>query len=347
MTYFLKQPNGIFLRGDNELLSVGKQLEVGTYAVNQDGAGNYFLTVSDPFTRPSKMYGNVNTQADRILATFNDRTVSTGVMLTGQQGSGKTMLARELSIKAAELGMPTLIVSATFHGKDFNAFIQSINMPALVLFDEFEKTYDDRDQEHLLTLLDGVYPTKKLFILTANNKYRINEHLFNRPGRIFYHLKYSGLDAAFVNEYVNDQLKNKQRAQSILDVYAVFKSFTFDMLKALVEEMNRFNISAHEALEMLNISTVHDDDVMFDVTLTQGGEAIDLNHEYWEGNPLTDNVRLDFGGNNPVTDEWELFQFTLDDLVSAKNGVYQFKKNDAVLTLSRQKDRAFNLSRAF
>ena len=36
-------------------------------------------------------------------------------------------------------------------------------------------------QTHVLTLLDGVFPSRKLFVLTCNDKYRIDaEAAFNR-----------------------------------------------------------------------------------------------------------------------------------------------------------------------
>ncbi|HRZ82907.1 MAG TPA: hypothetical protein P5069_10620, partial [Candidatus Hydrogenedentes bacterium] len=43
----------------------------------------------------------------------------------------------------------------------FNTFMQAIEQPLVVLFDEFEKVYDDQEQQALLTLLDGVYPSNK------------------------------------------------------------------------------------------------------------------------------------------------------------------------------------------
>ena len=70
--------------------------------------------------------------------------------------------------------------------------MQDIEQPCIILFDEFEKVYDDQDQEKALTLLDGVFPSRKLFIMTVNNKWRVNEHMRNRPGRIYYMLDFAG-----------------------------------------------------------------------------------------------------------------------------------------------------------
>jgi hypothetical protein len=268
MTYFLKQPAGIFLRSDEELLSVGKDLPVGNYGVNVTPTGEFYLKQVDAFTRPSRIYGSMGTTADRIMRTFSDRTASTGVLLSGEQGSGKTQLAKELSIRAA------LLVSIPACGATFNQFIQQITTPAVVIIDEFEKLYDSDDQQKLLTLLDGTYPTKKLFVLTCNNMYRIDQHMLNRPGRLFYHLRYKGLEERFIREYCADRLDAKEHTDGIVKLSHAFNAFNFDMLKALVEEMNRFRLTARDALSMMNISPDHGDDENFFITLEFDGNAV-------------------------------------------------------------------------
>jgi hypothetical protein len=67
----------------------------------------------------------------------------------------------------------------------------------------------------MLTLLDGVFPSKKLFILTCNDKWRIDKHMRNRPGCIFYMLDFKGLDADFIREYCEDRLDAKEYIERI------------------------------------------------------------------------------------------------------------------------------------
>jgi hypothetical protein len=172
------------------------------------------------------------------------------------------MLAKALCMKLAEEGMPTIIVNTAYHGDSFNKFIQNIEQPAAVFFDEFEKTYrgDDESgpgatQEALLTLLDGTYVTKKLFILTCNDKFRINDHMKNRPGRIYYMLEFKGLTRAFIEEYCRENLRSSllQYTEKLMSLGGSFANFNFDMLKAAVEEMNRYCEEPKDALMMLNI----------------------------------------------------------------------------------------------
>lgn len=350
MTYFLHQPEGIFLRSKEQLLNVGEALEVGTYVVNATPQGEFYLAKVDSFTRPKKLYGTVEKRALRVLASFDDRPNSTGILLSGEQGSGKTMLARELSIMAAEKGISTIIVSTPYCGAAFNQFIQLIDVPALVLIDEFEKMYDGDDQEKMLTLLDGLFPSKKLFVLTCNKVWRIDEHLINRPGRIFYHLKYVGIETAFVMEYCEDVLKDKSQIDHVVHISKHFSTFNFDMLKALVEEMNRFNMSAQEAVDMLNVSPGSaSEDVIHTVELSINGKQITtlerprLEINPLEGDPIEISYRNEVTGDDDYSGKRLTVIFQPEMLKRVDSGVYTFvnAQAEAVLTLTREKSKPF------
>ena len=352
MTYFLHQPAGIFLRSNEELISVGKELEIATYVVCATPTGEFFLKKVDDFTRPLKLYGTVGKKADRILTTFKDRPNSTGVLLSGEQGSGKTMLARELSLLGAARGLATIIVNTPFAGASFNMFMQMINVPAVVIIDEFEKMYDDEGQEKMLTLLDGLFPSKKLFVLTCNNTWRLDQHLLNRPGRIFYHLKYEGLEAAFILEYCQDVLKNKNEIAAVERITKHFFTFNFDMLVALIEEMNRFDITAIEAVEMLNMTPVSGDDQEHAVTVVIDGKDVSSGFEKTHDcNPLDgENIIMSFfgdEGNIPKRFRRDdrtnrtRFEFNLSHITKIDGGTFVFENDGVVLTLTRSHEKQF------
>lgn len=373
MTYFLRQPQGIFLRSDNQLLSVERELEIGTYIACVTPLGEYYLEKTESFTRPKKTYGTVNTKAARIMRTFQDRPNTTGILLSGEQGSGKTMLARELSLMGEELGIATIIVNSPFCGTDFNQFIQMIDVPAIIIIDEFEKMYDDEDQQKMLTLLDGLFPTKKLFILTCNNVWRIDQHMLNRPGRIFYHLKYDGLEREFITEYCEDVLIDKEEVGGVVHISGHFQAFNFDMLKAIVEEMNRYDIGASEAVEMLNVmpntNTGYDhqaelkvDDVVMRLYDTE------LNCNPLDGEPISVMVHDDSDDDEDegssrkkkaekkkkivskaisrVRHGMLYFEFTVEDLISIDKNVFTFQKDNAVLVLTRKETKKFKFTQA-
>lgn len=267
MSYFLQS-------GDTFSPTPGREavldtLPVGNYTIIETPGGLMYKKVSS-FEAPGRLYGDVEKRASRILTTFMDRDRSTGVLLSGEKGSGKSQLARLVSLYGYEHNMPTIVVNAPYAGDAFNTLLATVEQPAIVLMDEFEKVYDHRGaQEQVLTLLDGVASSKKLFILTVNDPYRVNEHMKNRPGRIYYSLEFSGLSQPFIAEYCRENLKDPSETENVCKVAALFGQFNFDMLKAIVEEMNRYDETAFEVVEVLNAKPIPTaPGVSFDVTVT-------------------------------------------------------------------------------
>jgi len=306
---YLKENNILWPVAENAFV-VCKKLPPNTYTVKASQKGFYIEPIEN-FSISGKIYGKISKQADRILNTFYDRPFTTGALFSGEKGSGKTMLAKLISQKALNQGISTIVVNSPFRGEDFNTLIQSIDEPAIVIFDEFEKVYTMEEQEEVLTLLDGVYPTKKLFILTCNDKYRINNHMNNRPGRIFYSLDYKGLDVDFIREYCNDNLKNKLYVDQVCRLSSVFDSFNFDMLKALIEEMNRYNESPRQALEMLNAKPYGENQTRYGISVKYFGKEFkedDLSSPEIRGNPITQEqivIYVDTEPENPDADTSE------------------------------------------
>ena len=93
---FLKSGN-TFRVTSKEELNLHDTLPVGTYVVKFNSMqGHFYLERIDDFTLPSKLYGDTNRHAERILNTFLDRPAGTGVILNGEKGSGKTLLLRQM-----------------------------------------------------------------------------------------------------------------------------------------------------------------------------------------------------------------------------------------------------------
>ena len=351
MSYFLKSGN-TFRVTKKEALNLTEHLPGGNYIVQKDEmTGQLYLEQIDNFTPVGKVYGDSLKNTDRIVNTFLDRPNTTGVMLTGEKGSGKTLLTKNVCMKLATMDIPTIVINAPWCGDKFNNFIQSIDQPCAILFDEFEKTYDREQQEMILTLLDGVFPTKKLFLLTCNDKWRVDSHMRNRPGRIFYMMDFKGLDANFIREYCEDNLNNKQYIENIVNVGSFFAEFNFDMLKALVEEMNRYNESPQEALAMLNAKPEFDSGTEYEMTIVHNGVEINSRRDKFEGNPLQPKgVEIGFD-SNPEDDEAEYVYKTFNAnalvKVDANKGEFVFEDNGTQLTLTRIKKQQYRYYDAF
>jgi hypothetical protein len=256
----LKTPT-FFRQGDNFMLGVDEPnqryetLPSATYLLRFDPKMGFYLELTDSFELPTKMYGNLDQRADKILNTFQSRKGTTGVSLTGEKGSGKTLLTKLISTKAHELGIPTIIVNMGASGDSFNLFLSSIKQPVVLLFDEFEKVYDEDAQQQLLTLLDGVFFSQKLFLLTSNTASKIDSNLQNRPGRIYYYMEFRGLETEFILEYGKDNLNNQAYLDNLGVLSGIIRPMNFDMLKAVIEESNRYQQSPLETLDMLNVRT--------------------------------------------------------------------------------------------
>jgi len=357
-TYFLR--NGITFRPSaKESLDLHEQLPAANYIIKEDPFGNLYLETIDNFEIVGKRYGDLIRNRDRILNTFKQRPATTGVMLAGEKGSGKSLLAKALSMQAAEEGIPTIVINAPWKGDKFSAFLQLINQPCVILFDEFEKVYDSDDQEGILTLLDGVFPSKKLFVLTCNDKWRIDTHMRNRPGRIFYMIDFKGLTADFITEYCNDNLKDTQHIEKICSIASLFSQFNFDMLKALVEEMNRYGESPEEALKLLNAKPEFDSGNKYNVTMTVAGrtlESDDVERGEWSGNPLQADVRIEYkeytGDKDDDGDEdynWTTAKFNHANLnkIDPNAGTFVFTKGEVKLILTRIKEKSYDYLNAF
>lgn len=345
-THYLKRGNS-FEVSNQANLNLHPTLPPGNYVVKCSPTGQFYLDQVEDFVISHKLYGNTDRQAQRILRTFGERPNTTGVMLTGEKGSGKTLLAKRISLLAADQGMPTLIINTAFTGDSFNSFLQSITQPTVVLFDEFEKIYDRHEQEAVLTLFDGVFPSKKLFLVTCNDKYKINNNMTNRPGRIYYMLDFVGLSTEFIREYCLDNLKDQTHIDAVCRMGSLFEHFNFDMLKALVEEMNRYGETPQQAVTMLNIKPEMSNGDSFVVTLKPAQDNVDIETlpENWDGNPLTDEISLGF-----YTKDKECLYcesaFNVDDLDKIDYNQRQFEFKNASgdrLLLARKKTPKFHI----
>jgi hypothetical protein len=312
------------------------------------------------------MYGDTLRHTERILSTYWQRDKSTGVALVGEKGSGKTLLSKNISIELAKQGVPTIVINTPWHGDKFNTLIQSIEQPCIVLFDEFEKVYDSEQQEQMLTLLDGIYSSKKLFVLTCNDKWRVDSHMQNRPGRIYYLLNFKGLDADFIREYCNDNLNNKTHIDKIVNISTIFSAFNFDMMKALVEEMNRYDETPEKSLEMLNVKPEFDGGVQYHVEIYRGDIKADrVSPSIWTGTPLNaDEEHFSFHGkfkskksnglapanivDIDLDDEpestWMEQEFSASDVIKfdAKSGKFIFERDGTTMILMKVQQRSFN-----
>ena len=274
MTKFL-QSNTLINLTDAPLPDVHDVLPTATYALKMTPTGELYLEMIEDFTMPDKLFGSIAKTAERVVNTYADRKGVTGMLLTGEKGSGKTLLGKKvaLDLKATN-DQPIIVVNIPVSGDSFGIFLQKLGKPVTLFFDEFEKVYAREEyQNGLLTILDGVYPIKMLAILTSNDQSKMISPLLDRPGRVYYKIDYRGLEYGFIMEYAAEKLTN-QKHLAELGRLATMADMNFDQLQALIEEMNRYDESVREAVQLLNISVGSKSRTLNVLRMTSKGENI-------------------------------------------------------------------------
>lgn len=223
----------------------------------QQDRGLFLSMYKDRFDIPETLFGSVNRRAQKIIDTFNSRDSSTGVLSTGDKGAGKTLLTQTVANRLLDQGLPVILVNAPYRGDAFNLFIERCG-ECVLLFDEFSKVYaktnDENPQNDLLTFFDGNSSSKRLILVTENSTRDINEFMLARPGRMYYHFKYNKLEAEVVKEYCAANEVPTEKVDELLEIHATMSSFSFDILKTIVEEYHRYpETELQELINDLNI----------------------------------------------------------------------------------------------
>jgi hypothetical protein len=136
----------------------------------------------------------------------------------------------------------------------------------VIVLDEFEKYYinqtkteqDEMErQDCLLNMFDSTLAAKKLFLLTCNDTRNLSEYLLNRPGRIHYHFKSNRLTIAEITEYCKDNLLPElhDRILDICNMGARIPDFSYDMLHAVIFELNTYKCTLEDVGHILNIGS--------------------------------------------------------------------------------------------
>lgn len=212
--------------------------------------------VSEKFIFDHKIYNlGVDDFMDMVKKTWESSVYvggkkSLGILFDGVKGSGKTIAAK---ILANKIGLPVLVINHGFDG--IVSFMNSIEFDCIVLIDEAEKTFADRDHE-LLKLIDGVFnnTSRKLYILTTNKSYQLNDNLLGRPGRIRYKLEFNNISKETALDYINDNIEDKSKVKDVIEILRSLRVSTIDVLRTIVEEVNIHGTLDNS--ELLNLTTI-------------------------------------------------------------------------------------------
>lgn len=215
--------------------------------------------VAPPLSMPNKVYETEDSSrfVNKVLNYFEkSEDGTTGVMLSGLKGSGKTITAKNIALKS---NLPIILIDKSFRPSFLSKLFNKLaNTQVCVLFDEIDKLGEDYDDDYLLKILDGANTCgKKLVLCTCNESDDINEYLKDRCSRIRYWKEFDELSPSLIQEILKDKLEDKTKVGSLTDfIISNFACVSFDNVSSFVEEVNEYpDIAYEELFEDMNLSS--------------------------------------------------------------------------------------------
>ena len=258
---YLVGKTSVDIIGD-DAIDIRENLPIGFYKLEAAPMHGLYLEKADYNTSHGKIYGKSNIIASHVAEAYEKSDKSLGVLFSGGKGLGKSLTTR-LIIEKLMTSHPIIIINKYIDGMfDFLEPIKNV----IYLFDEFEKTMrgnaneqnndtkSTTKQDQILTFLDGTASgTHNLFLLTVNNKCELNDNLLSRPGRIRYHYQFESCDADTIRSYCKDNLKKPELESEVVNTLTATRYVSLDIVRALVDELNDYDVTVNEAMSYLNI----------------------------------------------------------------------------------------------
>ena len=248
-------------------LTVEKKLPPLTYTVRFKEEKGFYLKEEPALNVSEKMYGHMVDNIQTMVDSFNESNRSMGCIFSGDKGLGKSMAMRYLAHKMNEMKLPIIIVDKYYAA--IARFLMSITCDAVIIFDEFDKTFGPSIQEdgnyrykedakfdkqnELLSLFDGLSSNKFFFVVTCNSLYKVSDFLLDRPGRFHYHIRFGYPTRAEVTEYLQDNLKPEYQS-GITNIvnFCDANQVNYDGIRSICFELN-LGRDFNTVIKILNI----------------------------------------------------------------------------------------------
>lgn len=232
------------------------------------------------FNVPAKLYGDNGDYLGMIYDDWQETEGAIGAMLYGKKGCGKTVLAEMIANKILQNDVPVFLINEKIPTGMIKSSLAACPNGAMVLFDEFEKIYDEDAQKELLVLFSDSDLKKVLFLMTVNDSDEINDFLINRPGRVKFWIHYEGIDDRVVVELM-DEMKVPKILRSGIREWArdLGDDVSFDIMKFVCKEATKCTTYGQlvKRIKVLNVPAMRHHDYDLSSVSVNG-------REYWAEN---------------------------------------------------------------
>ena len=237
------------------------ELESGkVYTIDVDKwSDEITFKIAPDFSMPKKIYETTEDSRfiNKVLNYYNkSEEGTTGVMLSGLKGSGKTITAKNIALQS---GLPIILIDKGFRPSLLiKLFNRLTDVDACFMFDEIDKLGEDYDDDYLLKILDGANTSgKKLVLCTCNDPDDVSEYLKDRCSRIRYWREFDELSASMIQTILEDRLDDKKEVKALTDfIIENFAVISFDNIASFVDEVNKYPTTTYEELfKDMNLSS--------------------------------------------------------------------------------------------
>lgn len=230
-------------------------LPPGVYEYQPTISGWCLNLKGSEFVFPFKIYDANSGPVNRVFDYYTQMGGNVGAWYNGVRGGGKTVVAQLLANRLIhERQMPVLLVQ---HPIPLAGVLEQIRQDVAIIFDEFEKTHSEDEQQALLSAVDGLSRSSygRVFLFTTNNP-KIDINFIDRPSRIRYIFQFNRVSDAVVNGLLDDMLPEELRhfADDCLTFFAGREVLTIDVVRQTIREVIAFKESPYAFANFFNVA---------------------------------------------------------------------------------------------